>query len=404
MISAHENGNEGVDIVLQDDGKLRSTRDGSNGTRVRYSYIDKKGAEYDISDIMDAEWSQKGQRDSGASTSRSASQSTLSETGFQSAPTSPQSEAQKRRVPSYSDDEEAVQAVRSAPVAIGDSAASTLDGKSADKFQEALRGSGPEDSIDQRISRVLAKIKTGRDSRTHSRAGMSPMLDTGAFQTNGRISPAGSRPGSTEPMRRNGSRHQKQPSVNSLGSDFSSHESSHGPSTPGTAASGHNTSFTTVSPALRNGSALSNRVVYPSDLGLDTLFAMVGDGQPSPKPAPMRLLQPGAEELFGPDVPAPSFHDAHVQQWYNQMANQFDSLESVRLLLSSRQASRLMLVVSALGRSVISSRLVKWSLFSFRAIFWEKRNSRVVTLGVYLVQAFGICPNLPGRRHERMKA
>ena len=61
IISAQVNSEQGVDIVLPDKATLRSARLATDEA-VRYSYIEPDGETYDITDIMDDEWSP--QRDS----------------------------------------------------------------------------------------------------------------------------------------------------------------------------------------------------------------------------------------------------------------------------------------------------------------------------------------------------
>jgi hypothetical protein len=57
ILSAQVNSEQGVDIVLPDKATIRSARLTTNNESVRYSYIEPDGATYDITDIMDDEWS-----------------------------------------------------------------------------------------------------------------------------------------------------------------------------------------------------------------------------------------------------------------------------------------------------------------------------------------------------------
>ena len=56
ILSAQVNSEQGVDILLPDKATLRSARLATNES-VRYSYIEPDGETYDITDIMDGEWS-----------------------------------------------------------------------------------------------------------------------------------------------------------------------------------------------------------------------------------------------------------------------------------------------------------------------------------------------------------
>ena len=56
ILSAQVNSEQGVDIVLPDKATLRSARLTTNEA-IRYSYIEPDGETYDITDIMDDEWS-----------------------------------------------------------------------------------------------------------------------------------------------------------------------------------------------------------------------------------------------------------------------------------------------------------------------------------------------------------
>lgn len=56
ILSAQVNSDQGVDIVLPDKAKIRSARLATNEA-IRYSYIEPDGETYDITEIMDDEWS-----------------------------------------------------------------------------------------------------------------------------------------------------------------------------------------------------------------------------------------------------------------------------------------------------------------------------------------------------------
>ena len=56
ILSAQVNSEQGVDIVLLDKAKIRSARLATNEA-IRYSYVEPDGETYDITEIMDDEWS-----------------------------------------------------------------------------------------------------------------------------------------------------------------------------------------------------------------------------------------------------------------------------------------------------------------------------------------------------------
>jgi hypothetical protein len=55
ILSAQSNSERGVDIVLQDNAMLRSSRYDADD-KMRYSYVEPDGETYDISDIVEEEW------------------------------------------------------------------------------------------------------------------------------------------------------------------------------------------------------------------------------------------------------------------------------------------------------------------------------------------------------------
>ena len=57
ILSAQVNSEQGVDIVLPDKATIRSARLATSNQSIRYSYIEPDGETYDITDIMDDEWS-----------------------------------------------------------------------------------------------------------------------------------------------------------------------------------------------------------------------------------------------------------------------------------------------------------------------------------------------------------
>ena len=186
MFSAQKNSHHGVDVLLEDKTRIRSSKDSSN--TMRYSYVGVDGSELDISEIVEKEWragSAKSSQQTVAAEDRSASAtpvpipprdtpSALSYTttdSFASALASPMMSA-TGSAPSRSvvDGEEeelrAVQDLAGTPVSID---------RSRDHLQEALgrRAASPalstssqqtNDNIHERLDRVLAKVKAGGGS------------------------------------------------------------------------------------------------------------------------------------------------------------------------------------------------------------------------------------------------
>jgi hypothetical protein len=57
ILSAQSNSEQGVDILLPDKATIRSSKLGGSSELYRYSYIEPDGETYDISEIMEEEWS-----------------------------------------------------------------------------------------------------------------------------------------------------------------------------------------------------------------------------------------------------------------------------------------------------------------------------------------------------------
>ena len=262
---------------------------------------------------------------------------------------------------SEDEDQAALHALKSAPMSIGGSASPGLQKNSNDFLQDALKrpqSSSPShnENLDDRINRVLAKVKNGR-----SASGIASALRMQKSGTSGRSSPASGRSSpansrakspaivvqssssrvsspasqprsaSTDPRRPSSKNHRKQSSVNSNASDQSSVPSNYAPSITTTAASGMQ-SFTTVSPNTRNGSSMSNRPVYRDDFGLNFLLAVVNDASLSArKPRKVLEEEPGMDELFGPDLveARKDVNDPGVLGWFDQTHQKVVDIESV---------------------------------------------------------------------------
>lgn len=182
MLFAHKNEREGVDVILADKSRIRSSRDGVN---TRYSYIAADGAnEIDISEIVENEWrSPSRQSDDTSNAGHSAARDSTSALShvtaesYSSALASPLTPA--AYLPGYynpksltseseADAEErmAIDRVTSAPLSYD---------QPNDYLEQALSSRGSEsntsqgesgypDGIDQRLERVLSKVRKGTAS------------------------------------------------------------------------------------------------------------------------------------------------------------------------------------------------------------------------------------------------
>lgn len=357
MISAQKNNSMGgVDITLRDRGTLRSSvvATDPNGQR-RYSFIDANGAETDVSELVEAEWSSpRNQPDENRIRSPSALSTATTVTdaaSFKSALQSP-----TRTASSTVDDEDAIAALRDAQLSIGNRPSSSLD---RDHLQDALPKRSPSSEtseysrrshdIDDRISRVLAKVKqphdrassslrNGRSSSASGRSSPAVSARDSPAQGHTTHSPAfsRSRTNSVEILNNasNGTRtperlHSKQPSVSSSLSEATvSSQYSNGISNT------VNTTATTVSPGVsaRDHSRASQRLVYPADLGgVDHLLTILAPG-PASYPNPTQL-QNGAERLFGPDLHAhrQTLTDPEIRDWFDEKVGHLLDIEQVGL-------------------------------------------------------------------------
>lgn len=372
MISAQKNnGVGGVDITLRDKGTLRSSviatnTSGSNNRR--YSFIDPNGAETDVSDLVEAEWSNslKGHHARNSEDQRSFSPSAMS-SGTTNADSASFKTAESTSPKRSTDDEDAVAALRNTPLSIGGSKATQPVDR--DHLQEAMQRNASRQSghssnrdsadIDDRIERVLAKVRSTQESRASSRHARtpsasgrgspfatspsmreSPAFGRGAFSPSMNASRSHSRQNSMETLNKTERRtHSKQPSVSSMLSE-------------GTASSQYsaglsntvNTSATTVSPGISTrdrdlNSRTSQRLVYPSDLGgVDHLWTILSTPYSTASAAaPKEVeLQPGAETLFGPDLHAhrQTLTDPEVRHWFDENIGLILDIEQVSALMS----------------------------------------------------------------------
>lgn len=237
FLSATRNSEQGVDITLNDHTTIRSKRI-TGADSYRYSYIDPAGAEFDISEVMESEWSpvnslshspaasgdhrpRLGKKNSGperlGGLSSQTSISSMTDDGYASAPESPVIPGKRAESPAAyesREDEDAIEALRLAPLAIDQATspgtskamivASPVDARdnrrrdllvaALDK-QKALgvtqtqslaavdsaksgtvSSTSPSISsepLERRIERVLAKVKANGSSGTRARSTQS---------------------------------------------------------------------------------------------------------------------------------------------------------------------------------------------------------------------------------------
>lgn len=233
FLSATPNSDQGVDITLNDHATIRSKRD-SSGKSFRYSYIDPAGTEFDISELIEREWSptprltpapQNRTTEDGRARvaerrgpSSQNSLSSMTDDGYASAPESPvmvDSRVESPTTLNNHEDERAIEALRLAPLTIDQAASSSnsnlstlnatdeagrpiaQDNKREDLLMAALDkrnlpavapsqvagdakdGSTPgrppinPEPLETRIERVLAKVKANRQNGSKTRSGHS---------------------------------------------------------------------------------------------------------------------------------------------------------------------------------------------------------------------------------------
>ncbi|KAI5481555.1 SH3 domain protein [Pseudohyphozyma bogoriensis] len=399
ILSAQQNSEQGVDIVVPEQGTIRSSRKGTANDEVRYSYIDEDGTETDISDIVEKEWGDKGKS---RSTSRASKMTSATEESYQSAAetlgsVTPTGDRQRNSVTDEEDEEEreAISALQRTFVTIdkarsaspaatglrGQTSSSSLGSKhgagagEGDVLQDALlsrRAASPlfNESLQDRLDRVLAKVKEDKAN------GRGPGSRRGSSTPSGRGSPAG---GTTSPFTRSpggGSQgrrsplghnagrdspsidqiisqprgtaggisgvHGKKASIASIASALSSGTTNTDqPSTPITAGSMSNgQSFTPIS-SVNSGHRAP--VAYHDDFGLDTLIAIVEAESRLPPTtgtstrAPLREAQ-AVEGMFGRSLGELNVHP-QVQGWFEPHTKTLNDLDSrLDALLAALQA------------------------------------------------------------------
>jgi len=265
LISAQSNTAQGVDVVLPDRGTLRSSRlMEANGEVVRYSYIDGDGETYDISELLEEEWGKDGSKGS---------------------PNVPQ-----------------------APALLP-------PGGSQDILRGVVqRAAGQPDRLEEKIQRVINKVKTGGSVRSSGSADemtashhspqsqpgrstpqpsgnrvLSPLLEYRTTESTPRASDSRSTSRQADyqvtaaSVNRIISRHRQQPSIASIMSDLSvplGPEDDTTSSTPLTASSStHPTPPFSGAVFTRHVSSASptprTPVLYKDDFGIKTLMAII---------------------------------------------------------------------------------------------------------------------------------
>ncbi|GAA5834028.1 hypothetical protein JCM11251_003596 [Rhodosporidiobolus azoricus] len=422
ILSAQKNSDQGIDINIPEQGTIRSRH---ADDEVRYSFINQDGTEVDISEIVENEWStrtseppssassdveQLGERadtatpTGGRPTSRLSRATTAASTAdsFQTAREAPLSTDDE------DDDQHAINALRSSSVAVdrvGSSASQRARSpgsstsltpqqppypiSSGSGGEDVLKGAlGPRpvtspvfnESLQERLDRVLARVKEEKARRAASPAGSRPRsyisAASGTATPSGRLSPAGAQlngrispqpnsrsPSSLSTGRRSpfgergrdspsidqilqqsprsatsprassvagSSRHAKQPSVASISSSLSTEQ----PSTPVTGGSngGPNASFTPATSANSNHpvdpAQPRPRVMYRiDDFGYDRLEAIVQHAAMS-VPKRERERDDALEGLFGRELDAEGELHPEVRKGYEQPRKAFADLDA----------------------------------------------------------------------------
>ncbi|KAL7414835.1 hypothetical protein BDY24DRAFT_440296 [Mrakia frigida] len=225
ILSANTNASQGIDLVMSDRGTVRSSRlfvGGVEGTteQVRYSYIEPDGeTTYDISELIEQEWTPP----TNLSVPQDKSRSIL-------------------RTPSPSE---------------GD----VLEGALAKPTRESKEFDEQYGAIDQKIDRVLQKVRSGSVKPLVDGSGpsSSTLPSNSASQTT--IVPAVATSTSTTPTSRStssASQHRKQPSVASI----SSLSRSSGGGSPSTSA--QTTTTTTTHPSTTSNPTPPNPLPAPA--------------------------------------------------------------------------------------------------------------------------------------------
>lgn len=326
LISAQANASQGVDVVLPDQGTLRSARLGVPGQeQVRYSYISGDGETIDISELVEQEWGNEGAKELQPP---SLLRTTTGNSSYHTAPSTPDSGL----------------------------ASSPLEDAGKNSGNDILQGvlqrsrNEPEARLQEKIHRVLDKVRAagaGGRSTPNGDVGkrsvspsalppLSPLPEGGVYDPAERSSSRqgdAPRSNSRQALAKMGSRHRQQPSIASILSDFST-ENDTGPSTPMTAATSvnptppvgayHPMRLNTTSPTP----APRNPVVYSDDFGIKQMLAViqVRARDAAPKEVERKELDPVEKMFYGEK---PDFAIAHpsVRQSFSPLQARLEALD-----------------------------------------------------------------------------
>ena len=268
LISAHVT-NQGVDVVLPDRGTVRSSRLlVPDGEIIRYSFIDGDGETYDISEILEEEWSKD-------------AKPLLSPPALQRVPTDSSSYVTAPSTPEPMDKQ------------LGKR-------ESRDILQGVLQRQ-PDDKVEEKLHRIINKVKgDGRETPLATESGdMTPRASSRQDLHQTAVS-----------VNRIISRHRQQPSIASIMSDISAPEPqpSDRSSAPLTATSSSHPPppFSRVNHFTRSVSSASRTprtpVKYTDDFGIKTLMAMVDIRTRSKQKTPVIECDEVERRLYGEKV------------------------------------------------------------------------------------------------------
>jgi hypothetical protein len=330
LISAQVNASQGVDVVLPNQGTLRSARLGVPGQeQVRYSFISGDGETYDISDLIEQEW---GKESAKVLQPPNLLRTTTGNSSYHTAPSTPDSGM----------------------------VASPLEEANSDPndiLQGVLQRSRgePEAHLQEKIHRVLDKVRAGASGRPMSRdelgkrsvspasgqPPLSPLPEGGVYERSERSS---SRQGQDAPRSnsrqalansaRIASRHRQQPSIASILSDFSA-ETDAGTSTPLTAATSTNPTppVGNYHHAVRLNSTSPTPlpptpVAYQDDFGIKQMLAVIEARARdiTPKETERPALDEVEKMFYGEKPDMASAHPS-VRQSFQPLQARLDALE-----------------------------------------------------------------------------
>lgn len=279
ILSARKNQDQGVDIRMANSATIRSSRNLSND-RVRYSYIDQDGAEFDISEIVETEWSGE-QGEENLARGRDEPVEVQRETGNLAR----DRESVASQEPPILDD--------ARPALL----APTQRRTDNDFLEEALerQRASPyfDETLEERIDRVLAKVKSGSGSTTGFASALRKQRSSDSRQASSATSPA-----SFDPRPSSKVRSVESSRANSLVKDS------------------------------RPSSRTATRApLYRLDHTVDDLLTIILNA-PAPAPAPIYAdpAPPMLAGLFAPGMDEAEM--AALRKWYGTSLDTLDTLDS----------------------------------------------------------------------------